>query len=286
MTANITFNPYLTSNAGGSFNVQSDGFIQGQAMDDPSARYRLAGGVLSNDETIPMWGGVGIFELVPGAVPGGTRGGTVGRALTLVDQADGQMTGFSVFDQAYGMINTPQSPVPQAGSGSQVNFYRFGSNARIAVAVDPALINLQGELITTRVSWDFVNQKLVKGVAAYDDIAITSQTRSGQTVTVVTSAAHPFAVGDQVNLSGAVADAYNGTKTLLTVADNTHFTYAIVGSPASPAGTPGQVDAGGGYLPVDVLAVQVGNSMTVDYDDDTGFATWNRSGSCALLLLR
>ena len=47
----------------------------------------------------------------------------------------------------------------------------------------------------------------------------------------------------------------------------------------------GQVDAGGGALNVKVLDIQVGNSMTVNYDPVTGFATWNRNGSTAIILI-
>ena len=66
MSAQIAFNPVLTTTASGSFNTESNGFIQGQAMDDPSSRFRLRSGILSSDETIAMWGGVGIYEKVPG----------------------------------------------------------------------------------------------------------------------------------------------------------------------------------------------------------------------------
>lgn len=37
--ANITFNPVITTNALGSFNVKTDGYIQGFALDNPAARY-------------------------------------------------------------------------------------------------------------------------------------------------------------------------------------------------------------------------------------------------------
>ena len=64
-TANISLNPLQVTSAPGTFGVQSEGYIQGVAMDDPAVRYALAGGVLATAETIPMWGGVGIFENVP-----------------------------------------------------------------------------------------------------------------------------------------------------------------------------------------------------------------------------
>ena len=47
----------------------------------------------------------------------------------------------------------------------------------------------------------------------------------------------------------------------------------------------GTVLAGGGALDVDVIDMNVGNSMTVEYNPTTGFATWNRQGDCAIILI-
>lgn len=197
MVANIAFNPALTTNAAGSFAVATDGYIAGTALNDPAVRYALAGGVLAAAETIPMWGGVGIFEDTGSS----SQGGSVGRAANLAG-----LTGFSVFDQNHSAINTPQSPVPLLASGGMVNFYRLGSRARVAVECDPALASLVGGLITAQVSWDFTNQKLI---------------------------------------------AYDGSNA----------------------------------LPVKVLDINVAASMTVVWDNVNKFATWNRAGSCAIILL-
>src|SRR5579859_1843144 len=118
MSAQVTINQLLTTNAAGSFNVSAVGTVQGTFYDDPAVRYALAGGVLASAETIPMWGGVGIFEDVPGAA-----GGPVGRATALTGSK--ALTGFSVFNQAHAMIQSPQSPVPLAPSGGHVNFFRL-----------------------------------------------------------------------------------------------------------------------------------------------------------------
>lgn len=201
----ISFNPVLTTNAAGSFNVSSTGYIQGIALDQPAIRNSLAGGILADDETLPMWGGVGIYEKIPTAGARDTLGGVLGRSTALAGAKP--LIGFSVFDQDHSMINTPQSPVPLAGSRMGVNFYRLGSGARIAVKCDPALVNLEGGLVTQQVSWDFDAQQLI---------------------------------------------AYNATP---------------------------------GALPVKVLDVQVGNSMTVSFDAITGFATWDREGTTAILLI-
>src|SRR5271170_7661398 len=130
MVANISYNPQLTTVSSGLFNTQSGGLVQGTAFPDPAIRFKLASGLLATTETLPMWGGVGIFTDIPGVTGGPIvpLGTIVGRATAISN-----MIAMSVFDQAYGMINTPQSPVPLAASGFQVMYYRFGSGARIAV---------------------------------------------------------------------------------------------------------------------------------------------------------
>lgn len=161
MSAQVSFNPTLTTNALGSFSIESNGLVQGIANDDPSARNELAGGQLATTETIPMWGGVAIYEKIPTGNYG-NFGGAVGRAAS-----QATLTGFSVFNQAHAGLTSPQSPVPLFASGITISFYRLGSGARIAVKVDPALVSLEGGLITQQVSWDYTNQQLV----AYDTVA-------------------------------------------------------------------------------------------------------------------
>ena len=299
MVATISFNPWLTSNASGTFNITSDGYVQGTAMDDPPARNWLFGGVLATSETLPMWGGVGIAEHVP---PAGTSltslGGNVTRATTLTANQVGTLTGFSVFDQAHHMVNSPQSQVPLAATGMSVHFYRLGSNARIAVACDPSLIGMQGGIISPQVSWDFNSQVLQPYDASTSTISITSQTATYAggvyTVAVVTAAATPYgAVGDVINISGATntgtggAGLVNGSKVITSFTDNQHFSYQVT-APSGAIGTIGGtqvLNLGTGALNVRVLDVQVGNCMTVNYDPTTGFANWNRNGTCALILI-
>lgn len=161
------FNPYVQSNAAGMFNIESDGFIVGTAMPDPSSRNWLAGGFLAATETLPMFGGVAISENVPQERPPANRpdtalGGAIIRATAnTVGAAAGSITGFSVFDQNYAGVNTPQSPCPSVQAGGLVNFYRLGSQARVALAIDPTLISLEGGIIAAQVSWDIVNQKII-----------------------------------------------------------------------------------------------------------------------------
>jgi len=169
MATGITFNPYPQTTAGGMFVIESDGFVVGTAMPDPETRFALAGGWLANTETLPMFGGIAINESIPTerttapATP--TRadialGGVIARATTLAAGA-GTTTGFSVFDQNYAAFNSPQSPVPVVTNGGLVNFYRLGSGARVVLGIDPALVTLEGGLITQQVSWDFSAQRII-----------------------------------------------------------------------------------------------------------------------------
>jgi hypothetical protein len=132
----ITINPVITTNAAGTFSTTLDGMIQGMAMDDPAIRFALTGGQLAPTETLPMFGGIPIAEHLPptGSLTEQALQNSISRATVAIPPS-----GISVFNQNHAMINSPQSPVPQADPGMLVNFYRFGSRARIALAMDPAL---------------------------------------------------------------------------------------------------------------------------------------------------
>lgn len=65
-------------------------------------------------------------------------------------------------------------------------------------------------------------------------ISVTSINASGGTATVVTSNVHGLVTGDTVFIRGAVQPEYNGEFTV-TVVDTSSFTYAISGTPVSPA---------------------------------------------------
>ena len=291
MPANIAFNPVIVTNAPGTFFVESDGYIQGTMMDDPAVRYALAGGILSPSETLPMWGGVAIYEDIPGGA-GMTHsplGSIVGRATS-----NSQIAGFSVFNQASNWVTSPQSEAPSAGNGMTVPFFRLGSGARIAVACDPSLAALEGGATTQNVSWDINNQRLQPYEASGGTISVTSITWSAGTGTVVMAAASDVgAIGDEINISGATnsgtggAPAVNGNFVVNGFTDNEHFTIAMPAA-AGVIGTIGGTivqNVGIGALPVKVLNFQIGNSQTVLYDPTLNLVHWNQSGSCALILL-
>lgn len=290
-TPNITFNPYITSVAQGMFNVSADGLRQGTAYQSPNARYNLRGGLLDPAETLPMWGGVGVFMNVPNAsssLPRPNLGVLMGRATALTGSK--RLQGFSVFDQDYAMVNSPQSPVPLAGTGGQVNAYYLGSGARIAVACDPALVSLDGQPIASQVSWDFVNQRLVPYIASPMTISSGAYSSTTGLITLTMSAPITFGVGDAVILdtltgTGAYA-ALDGTWTSVAPTSGTTVTLAgpVGAGAATISGGNANLGSGAGSaLPCTVLQVQSSNCITVSYDSTTGYATWNYNGACAVI---
>ena len=275
MSAQITINPYaVTVGNAGLFNVSSDGYRQGTAMPDPSTMFRLRGCQLAASETLPMWGGVGVYMQVPGGAgnPSYALGPITGRAISLTD-ASKPLAGFSVFDQDYAMITSPQSTVPLIGSGGRVHVYPLGSLARIVVACDPALVDLRGDPINSNVSWDFTNQLLVPYIG-----------------TLTMAVAVTFDAGDSITTAGLVGSGsvaeLNGTFTALTASGMTVTYQAPTGLTLTISGGSPTLTVGGASdqaLPVKVLDVQSSNCETVVYNPATGFAAYNYSGAAALI---
>ena len=161
MSAQISLQPMVTTNASGLFNTNSAGFTQGDAMDDPAVKFALSGGTLSTSATSPIWGGIPIQEFSTAGQTGSlgqVQPGTNTLGSTLL-QATGSAvpTGIAVYNQAFGGITTPQSTAPLYSPGMSVNFYRFGSGARIPLVLDPGSLGIDGELISTTVYYDYTN---------------------------------------------------------------------------------------------------------------------------------
>ena len=157
MSGSVSINPYSTNQPQNTFLAQTQGLVQGCAYDDPSARMELAGGVLASTETLVMWGGVPLTELV-NVTGSGAEG--IGPSLKR-STTQANTTGWSVYNQAGSMIITPGTTAPVSGTGSYVAFFRYGSNIRIAVQVDPALV---AALVASNVAinaealyWDVTN---------------------------------------------------------------------------------------------------------------------------------
>lgn len=160
MTANITLAPFATNQPASSFLLQSQGYVQGTAYDDPSVRMELAGGTLATAETLVMWGGVPLTEQID--VNGSGSDGLGPVVARATSQAN--TTGWSVYNQAGAMVIGPGNSAPVSGTGGFVAFFRNGSNIRIAVQCDPALITSitgAGDAINSQaLYWDTTNYRI------------------------------------------------------------------------------------------------------------------------------
>ena len=88
---------------------------------------------------------------------------------------------------------------------------------------------------------------LALGASAYDEtstagVSITSITSASTTATVTTGSAHGLATNDWVYLSGQTPLMYSGTYQI-TVTGTSTFTYTLLASTSSPAGTAGSYQA-------------------------------------------
>jgi hypothetical protein len=296
MSSNISFNPLVTTNVQGSFSVQSDGYNQGVALDDPQIRNSLVGGPLAATEVLPMWGGVAISEFIPATGVNSSVGSNIARATALTTGSN-PISGFSVFNQATSWVTSPQSECPSAAAGMTIPYYRLGSGARIALAVDPSLISLGGGLTTQQVSWDFSAQRLVPYEASGTAVSITSITSSYAngvyTFVVVAAAATPVgAVGDSITFAGVTgtgANYVNAPQTVSAFTDNEHFSFQIT-APAGAIATgalTGTITAlvPSGALPVKILKLNIGNSKIVQYDAINNLVHWVNNGSTAIALI-
>jgi hypothetical protein len=290
MVASITYNPYITTAAQGMFGVQTQGLKQGTAYPDPAIRNALRGGYLGSGETLPMWGGVGVYMDVPGVVgqPNVAFGSQMGRATALTGSTP--LNGFSVFDQNYSMVTTPQNTVPISVSGQQVNAYALGSRARIAVRCDPTLIDLAGTPISSQVSWDFVNQLLVPYIASALTVSSGTYNNTTGIITLTMSAPITFGPGPAVVLSsltgtGAFASLDGTWTSIAPTSGSTVTLQGPIGVGASTI-TGGSATLGSGAasaLPVSVLEVQTTNCITVVWDPINLVAVWNFNDCCAVI---
>ena len=128
----ITFNPNNTTNISAGFLVDTEGYIQGFAQDDPAMRYQWEGAQVGGSTV--LWGGLAIQANIQG-VDSNQQGSLIIPATSLSG-----INGWTIFNQSMAGIITPSSNVPQYSAGSSLNIVRPGSLARICVAVENATI--------------------------------------------------------------------------------------------------------------------------------------------------
>jgi len=158
---------------------------------------------------------------------------------------------------------------PQTATGTYLELWAtwFGINRKSAVKAEGYAV-FTG-VATTSVSTGTAIQKAdgtqyetqALGTIANQTIGLSSLTRSGSTATATTASNHNLATGVSVVISGASQSEYNITATI-TVISNTQFTYAVSGSPATPATGTIIATSTSAYVPIKALDYGVaGNSL-------------------------
>jgi hypothetical protein len=154
-----TTNLYTTSAPANLFLTQTGGYVQGLPHDDVVTRQFLTEGTLISSATFPMWGGIPIAENVNNTAALNEALGPVVFAAT----SQGGVTGFSTFLSMMHMTIDPGANVPLAAPLNGVGFFRLGTNTRLAVACDPALITAIAagvEINSQSLFWDVTNLRI------------------------------------------------------------------------------------------------------------------------------
>ena len=147
--ANISFNPALTTQPQNSFQLNTQGYIQGLTQDDPVSRMFLSAGQVASGVAQPMWGGMGVSVQVGGLNSNGQSLASLALATST------QIQGFTVFDQAINMQIIPGNSVPVSVAGQSMAYYSFGTNARIPVPVAAgAFAGLETAYTNATLYWD------------------------------------------------------------------------------------------------------------------------------------
>lgn len=157
----ISINPQAVNNASGSFSASTYGYTQGLALDDPALSNELVATIVASTVSGGLYGGMAITESM--VAPAGSPKINSGlKTQIILATAETNITGFTVFNGAHAMVNSPSSPVPLSSAGMGINIFRLGSGIRIPVAISAAnAATLQGEAINTAVYWDYTNQVLL-----------------------------------------------------------------------------------------------------------------------------
>ncbi len=152
----ITFNPVATNSPQESFILQTEGYTQGLAFDDPIPFQWIETGTIASTVSGSVYAGMAVTLNVP-PINGNGGGPSI---ILATDVAD--LNGFVIGNKLYNGIVTPGAEVPVVSSGMSATILKLGTGARIAVACDATLAgNLSGNPINQNVAWDFTNQKLI-----------------------------------------------------------------------------------------------------------------------------
>jgi hypothetical protein len=128
----VSFNPNLTTNISSGFVLDTDGYVQGFALDDPAMRFQWEGAQVGGSTV--LWGGLAVSLTLQG-VDKNKQGSTIVPATSLTT-----INAWTIFNQSMNGIITPSSNVPQYAVGASLNIVRPGSLARLCVGVENLII--------------------------------------------------------------------------------------------------------------------------------------------------
>lgn len=147
----ISFNPNVTTNIENGFLGDTEGYVQGFALDDPAMRFQWEGAQVGGDTV--LWGGLAVSLALQG-VDNGMQGSAIVPATSLAS-----INAWTIFNQSMNGLITPSTNVPQFAVGSSLNIVRPGSLARICVAVENTTIldDLASAAPNVDLYWDPTN---------------------------------------------------------------------------------------------------------------------------------
>ena len=153
-------NPYVTANAQNTFLLETQGFVQGDFWDDPSAHMWLAGGVFNPLATVQIPAGFPIEKFPPAAT---SVSFGIGPQIQLAGTI-AAITGWMVYNQAASMVTEVGANAPVAYPGNYVSYLRAGSKqVRVVVPCSTALVsaNTGSNSVAQQLQWDFTNNVLI-----------------------------------------------------------------------------------------------------------------------------
>lgn len=172
----ISFVPYTTTNITDSFQLLSDGFVQGTYQPSPPGQYYLEGGVVASTQSTPIYGGLPISLAVTAPGTGGVSSG-LGQAAT-VAVSEATIDGWCVFNQASAGVITSSSNVPLYSAGQSINFVRVGSGLWVVLPVkSDDVATIAGGASNQAIYWDFTNNWVAasgSGALGYQIIALNT----------------------------------------------------------------------------------------------------------------
>ncbi|MCK5019187.1 MAG: baseplate J/gp47 family protein, partial [Candidatus Peribacteraceae bacterium] len=149
---------------------------------------------------------------------------------------------------------------PQTASGEFLERWaQYEGLSRIAAIASAGSITVTGVATTSIPALtEFTNAEstlvatTIAATLALQNFSISSLTRSGTTITGITTSDHNFATGLTITIAGAVETDYNGVF-VITVIDTDTFTYEITGTPTTPATGTITASYTGASIPVEAI---------------------------------